>query len=476
MNLIDLPEDVLKRVVEYLQWETAVCSRLVCRNLWEIVESSDVIKCCLQVNRRFGSSVRLLIGEDNSYYDVEHATTIELDEIIHHTVPLWKLRDRESGLAFWASQVKEIGFLSALLDEFQDDPEEEDLCSEAKLLANVLVEALYWQPTKFRVKFQDLLPAQWDSSRIIIDTINDSKLDFEVCDVNIAFPVQDSGASQLLQNPIVIGKNFQSLCLLLSNADAEFALHRMIRLLDGVNHKLQHVKMAGLFRRRAVWDLGEVASLFNQRKSIQKLSFSRLKFEVTTNTDLRNWATLNVDNIVFEDCDFSVSTSSHYPAATCNASELLVENQDESIFRIFEFPQLRELKLINDSTYGSIATTSRFLELYVRQLTSLSLFYETWQGCDVFLTPSLFINSQLKFLAFSVDSPDLNKLSFLKNLQNLESLTMLIGPGTTMGSNQAQAFVTELSRSCPCLHSLTCHGLGATKDTFEPEDLNQMRA
>ncbi|KAA8911256.1 hypothetical protein TRICI_003866 [Trichomonascus ciferrii] len=376
MNLIDLPEDVLKRVVEYLQWETAVCSRLVCRNLWEIVESSDVIKCCLQVNRRFGSSVRLLIGEDNSYYDVEHATTIELDEIIHHTVPLWKLRDREN------------------------DPEEEDLCSEAKLLANVLVEALYWQPTKFRVKFQDLLPAQWDSSRIIIDTINDSKLDFEVCDVNIAFPVQDSGASQLLQNPIVIGKNFQSLCLLLSNADAEFALHRMIRLLDGVNHKLQHVKMAGLFRRRAVWDLGEVASLFNQRKSIQKLSFPRLKFEVTTNTDLRNWSTLNVDNIVFEDCDFSVSTSSHYPAATCNASELLVENQDESIFRIFEFPQLRELNLMNDSTYGSIATTSRFLELYVRQLTSLSLFYETWQGCDVFLTPSLFINSQLKILAF----------------------------------------------------------------------------
>lgn len=425
---------------------------------------------------QFGSSVRLLIGDDNSYCEIGRGFLAPLKRIVQYMVPLRKFNDRESGLAFWISQVKEIGFLSTLLDEFDEDLEEEDFDHEATLLTNVIdtLETLNWPPRGFVVQFQDTFPAQWDSCRTIIDTINNSKLDFKVSGVTISFPAQGAGGVQLLENPIVIDKKFQDLCLVPSDED-EFVLHRMVTLLGGVNHKLRFVRIAGS-RNTAAWDLGDVASLFVRRGNIQKLSFLRLSFEVTTKSNLNNWSFINVDSMEFEECDIAINRNSHSPAATCNTSELEVRIQDEAIFHVFAFPQLRRLELANEYKYGKEATTSRFLEPLIGQLTSLSLFYETWQGCDIFLTPHLFAKSPLKKLAFSVDSPDFNKLSFLKNLQNLEWLMLAISDGPPADPNRAQAFVIEVARSCPRLHTFLCYGLGTSESTFASKDLNQFRA
>ncbi|KAA8909702.1 hypothetical protein TRICI_004411 [Trichomonascus ciferrii] len=419
-GITDLPVEVLDTVFRYCSTESLISLRAVATVFKEIADSGGRVKCSLKSRDFSNSSFRL-------YFDNSRKLTVTIADILNH---------KYNGLGFALSCLRDVSLYA-----FPSNSSEELSYFHSKLDAVLMPLESEVEDVKLESLSMNCLVAHWADFDRFIDRINASTLDFSV-KTNIYLSL--APGPLLPEYPILLSRKFQDVTFCFTDfIDFPSTLFQLGPLSGDKFFSMFEFSQDSQLRRLLLLnEKSHSVPVLNPAHLSKFLSPCRQLEEIELDSiDLKG----NVDNTVdwfpssLQMLSFAYSglyvTSSYQPSKqfrpNCNVHridttglrKIIGDDQYISLFEHVNFPNLTELNLDMDLQIHS----SLFLTNVLGTLKSLNLYLADWDVLDTKINDA-FKTSPLTNLFIEVQSGTLDseKMNYIKNLRNLESLTLVL--------------------------------------------------
>lgn len=420
MGIRDLPVEVLDIIFGYCCRESLTSLRAVSTSFKEVADSGGRVRCCLKSRDFSNSSFRL-------YFDNSRKVTVTIADILNH---------KYNGLGFALSCLRDVSLYA-----FPSNSSEELSYFHSKLDAVLMPLESEVEDVKLESLSMNCLVAHWADFDRFIDRINESTLDFSV-KTNIYLSL--APGPLLPEHPILLSKKFQDVTFCFTDfidfpstlfqlgplsGDSffsmfEFSLDSQLKRLLLLNEKSHSVP---------VLNPAHLSKFVSPCKHLDEIELDSIDLKGNVDNAV-DWFPSSLKMLSFAYSGLYV-TSSHQPTKpfrpNCNVQridttglrKIIGDNQYISLFEHVNFPNLTQLNLDMDLQIHS----SLFLTNVLGTLKCLNLYLADWNVLDTKINDA-FKTSPLTSLFIECQSGtlDIEKMNYIKNLQNLQSLTLVL--------------------------------------------------